>query len=359
MKQIFAKIIATGSYLPKKIVTNKDLEKIVNTDDAWITERTGIKQRHIAASGEDTSDLAIKAATDALATLDGLDTQDDLDAPNTPNTLNRHGASNHNCQIDLVILATTTADNIFPSTASMVASKIGLHTTPAFDIQAVCAGFIYALATADAYIKSGLYKNILVIGAEKLSKIVNWQDRNTCILFGDGAGAIILQATEQYEEKDCIPKSKAMPKRKAIASGILSTDIASDGLYRNILKVANEGEDSGFITMEGREVFKHAVNKMSESSLRSLKKSGIKCEDVDFVIPHQANLRIMKATIKKLGISEEKLISTVAEHANTSAASIPIALDYAIKSGRIKQGNIISTQAIGGGLAWGSAVIKY
>lgn len=315
-------ISGSGSYLPEKIMTNGDISKLVETNDEWIQERTGIKQRHIAAKEQFTSDLAFEAAKNAIA--------------NSNITKN---------ELDLIILATATPDNTFPSTATKVQAMLGLTDTPAFDIQAVCSGFVYALSIADAFIKSEQYKNILVIGAETLSRITNWKDRGTCILFGDGAGAIVLSA------KDSDTKI-----------GILSTHLYSDGNLQKILYVdggASSSENVGKMVMEGKEVYRHAIDKMSSSIKEAMRKNNLSDDDIDWVIPHQANLRIMNSIRKKLQISENKLISTVQLHGNTSAASIPITLDIAITDGRIKRENNIAITALGGGLTWGSAIIKY
>ncbi len=314
-------IKSVGSYLPGKVLTNADLEKLVETNSDWIVERTGIKERHISDETELTSDLAVNAANDALNNAD-LNPQD----------------------IDLIVLATTTPDNTFPATAVTVQQKLGIKKATAFDVQAVCAGFIYALATADSLIKNLGFKRALVIGAETISRIVDWQDRSTCILFGDGAGAVILEAHEKNTDR-----------------GILACSIHTDGNTKDILYTdggVSINQKAGFIKMEGKEVFKHAVTKLADVTLESLEKANIKPEQVNWVIPHQANQRILDGVIKKLGLDESKLISTVSKHANTSAASIPLALDCAFKEGKIKKGDIITMQAIGGGLAWGSVVVR-
>lgn len=310
-----------GSYLPEKVVDNNEIAKLVDTSDEWIQERTGIKIRHIAADGEMTSDMAANAAREALKSAE-MEADD----------------------IDLIVLATTTPDNTFPSTATKVQSLIGMKHGAAFDIQAVCAGFIYALATADSFLKTGQFKTALVIGADILTRIVDWKDRGTCILFGDGAGSVILQAEESNER------------------GILSSHIYSDGNTRDLLYVdggvASTGT-AGKMRMQGKDVFKHAVHRMAECTKEALKANNLTKDDVDWVVPHQANMRILDTTLKKLEIPEEKLIATVDKHANTSAASIPLAIDVAIKDGRIKKGDLIALQAIGGGLAWGSCLIRW
>ncbi|NDF12195.1 MAG: ketoacyl-ACP synthase III [Proteobacteria bacterium] len=311
-----------GAYLPSKVVTNKDLEASVETSDEWIVERTGIKQRHIAASNEFSSDLAFHAAKDALSNAK-LSADD----------------------IDLIVVATTTPDNTFPSTATRVQHLLGMTKGAAFDVQAVCAGFIYALATADKFIRCGDAKHVLVIGAETLSRIVDWKDRGTCILFGDGAGALVLSASQDTSR------------------GILSTHLHSDGSTREILFVnGGAGTEAGFsgkIHMQGKDVFKHAVAKLSDTTLESLNKNKLSVADVDWVVPHQANIRIMEAMAKRLDLPMEKVVTTVAHHANTSAASIPLALHTAASAGKLKKGQLVSLQAIGGGLAWGSCLARW
>jgi 3-oxoacyl-[acyl-carrier-protein] synthase-3 len=316
-----SKISATGSYLPQKVVSNFDLAKTVDTSDEWIFERTGITQRHIAAADELTSDLGAKAA---LKTLEKSDIKAE--------------------EIELIILATTTPDLTFPSSATTIQGKIGAKNAFAFDVQAVCSGFVYAITIADNFIKSGQVKNALVIGAETLSRIVDWSDRNTCVLFGDGAGAVLLQATTQE------------------GSGIISTDLHSDGSLNDILKTnggTSLNQKSGFIEMSGKEVFKHAVDKMSKSVLSALDKAKLTISDVDFLIPHQANSRILKAVASRLELPEEKVVLTVHNHANTSAASIPLALDYVNSQGKIKKDDLIVLEALGGGLTWGSIVLRW
>lgn len=316
---VTSRIIATGSYLPEKFLTNFDLEKTVDTTDSWIVERTGINKRHIAAADELTSDIASKAALKALANAN-LQAED----------------------IDMIILATTTPDLTFPATATTVQAKIGAKSAFAFDLQAVCCGFVYAIATANNFIKSGQVKNALVIGADTLSRIVDWQDRNTCVLFGDGAGAVVLQACSD-------------------GSGIIATDLHSDGSLNNILKTSGgtSNQKTGFIEMSGKEVFKHAVEKMSKSVLSVLEKAQLSVADIDLLVPHQANARILNAVATRLNLPEEKVVITVQDHANTSAASIPLALDFANSQGRIKKDQIIVLEALGGGLTWGSVILKW
>ena len=316
-----SRIIATGSHLPQKIVTNSDLVKTVETSNEWIIERTGIEQRHIAAEGEFTSDLAAAAAKRAIANS-GLKAE----------------------EIEMIIVATTTPDLTFPATATTVQAKIGAKAAFAFDIQAVCSGFVFAITTADNFIKSGQVKNALVIGADKLSSIVDWQDRNTCVLFGDGAGAVILQATEEENR------------------GIIASSLYSDGTLNDILKTSggpSSNQKSGFIEMAGKEVFKHAVDKMVKSVIATLTKAGLTTKDIDLLVPHQANLRILNAVATRLELPEEKVIVTVQKHANTSAASIPLALDHANSQKKIKDGDILVLEALGGGLTWGSVVLKW
>lgn len=316
-----AKIISTGSYLPSKILTNFDLEKMVETSDEWITERTGIKQRHIADDNELTSDLAFKAAQDAIKT-----------------------ANINKDDIELIVFATTTPDRTFPSSATILQNKLGISNKCfAFDVQAVCCGFIYALNIANNFIKTGQVKTALVVGAETISRIVDWTDRNTCVLFGDGAGAVILQATE--EDK-----------------GILNCKMHSDGQYGPLLDTSGGvslNQKSGLIHMEGREIFKLAVNKMSDCVFENLQECGLTASDISLLVPHQANKRIIDGVGRKLGLPEEKVILTVHNHANTSAASVPLALDYALKNNKIKDNDIIVLEALGGGLTWGSIIIKW
>lgn len=304
-------IIGTGSFLPEKVLTNQDLITKVDTTDEWIFTRTGIKKRHIAAEGELTSHLAINAAERAI-TAAGID----------------------RATIDMVIVATTTPDQNFPSVATKVQAGLGLSKGAAFDVQAVCAGFVYALTTADSLIKNNIAKTVLVIGADTLSKILDWNDRTTCILFGDGAGAVILQAQEGTR-------------------GILSSALSADGTTGDIL-FANPT-----IQMQGKEVFKLAVQAMTDITRKALTAANIEAEQIDWVIPHQANQRILDATVEKMGLSNDKLISSVSHHANTSAASIPLALDEAVRAGKIKQNQLLALTAIGGGMAWGANIVRW
>lgn len=315
-KNIYSKIIGTGSYLPEKLLTNADLEHMVDTTDEWIFARTGIRERHIAADDEFTSDLAFEAAQNAIASA-GIAAAD----------------------IDLIVVATTTPDKIFPSVATMVQRKLGVSGCPAFDLQAVCSGFIYALATADNFIKVGAAKCALVIGAETFSRITDYTDRSNCILWGDGAGAVILQASE--------------------TQGIISTHLHADGNYENMLHVPRNAEGKDTVMMEGNAVFKMAVNTLDQIVDETLAANGLQKSDIDWLVPHQANIRILQATAKKLDMNMDHVVVTVGEHGNTSAASIPLALDVAVRDGRIKRGEIILMEAFGGGFTWGSALIRY
>jgi 3-oxoacyl-[acyl-carrier-protein] synthase-3 len=319
-----SQIIGTGGYLPEKILTNADLEKMVDTHDAWIRERTGIRERHIAAAAETTCDLAEKAARQAI-----------------------DAAGIENAEIDLIIIATTTPDQVFPSTACLLQERLGIQGCPAFDIQAVCTGFIYALDIADKFIRTGAAKCALVVGAETLSRIIDWKDRATCVLFGDGAGAVVLRAGD--------------------APGILSSHLHADGRYEPLLTVLagiSRGYDQlqtgkAFIHMLGREVFKVAVNTLGSLVDETLGNNGMQQADIDWLVPHQANYRIIEATAKKLNLPMERVVVTVGEHGNTSAASIPLALDVAVRDGRIKRGDVLLLEAFGAGFTWGSVLLKY
>jgi 3-oxoacyl-[acyl-carrier-protein] synthase-3 len=319
--KIFAKITATGSYVPSKIVTNFDISKQVETSDEWIVERTGIKQRHIADKSEFTSDLAFKASQNLLENY----------------KINVE-------EIDMIIVATTSPDLTFPSTACILQNKLKAHKAFCFDVQAVCSGFVYAISVANNFIQNGSAKKVLVVGSETLSRIVDWTDRNTCVLFGDGAGAVLLEATTEENR------------------GIISYSLHSDGSLIDILKTSGGSsfnQKAGFIEMSGREVFKHAVDKMVNSVLETLEKVNLKVEDIDLLIPHQANLRILNSVATRLKIPLEKVIITVENHANTSAASIPLALDFANKNNKIKKGDLIVLEALGGGLTWGSIALLW
>jgi 3-oxoacyl-[acyl-carrier-protein] synthase III len=312
---IYSKIAGTGSYLPNKTLTNKDLEKMVDTTDEWIFTRTGIRQRHIV-DDQLTSDLAYEAAINAIESAQ-IEAQ----------------------HIDLIVVATTTPDKIFPSVATILQRKLGIAGCPAFDVQAVCSGFIYALATADNFIKAGNFKCALVIGAETFSKITDYTDRSNCILWGDGAGAVILKASNE--------------------PGILSTHIHADGSYEKMLHVPRNDEGRDCVIMEGNAVFKMAVNTLDQIVDETLAANNMQKSDIDWLVPHQANIRILQATAKKLDMSMDKVIVTVDRQGNTSAASIPLALDTAVRDGRIKRGQTILMEAFGGGFTWGSALIKY
>lgn len=317
----YAKILGTGSYLPAKRVSNEDLAKFVDTSDEWISTRTGIKNRHIAADDEKTSDLAVHAAKAALADA-GVDA----------------------AEIDLIIVATATPDMQFPATATMVQHKLGIGGCPAFDVQAVCAGFMYAISTANAYIKSGMSKKALVIGAEIFSRIMDWNDRTTCVLFGDGAGAVVLGESDE--------------------PGIIHSKLQADGSYLDMLNVPAQmanGEIVGspFLKMDGQAVFKFAVKTLSQAAEDVLREVGMSTDDVDWIVPHQANKRIIESTAKHLGIGMDRVVLTVQDHGNTSAASIPLAMDTAIKAGQIKRGQTLLLEGIGGGFAWGAVLVKY
>lgn len=321
---LYSRIAGTGGYLPEKVLTNHDLEKMVDTSDEWIRERTGIRQRHIAAEGEHTLDLAWQAATRAIEAA-GIG----------------HG------DIDLIIVATTTPDRVFPSTACLLQSRLDIHGCPAFDVQAVCSGFVYALSVADKFIKTGTSRCALVVGAETFSRILDWTDRNTCVLFGDGAGAVILQASDE--------------------PGILSTHLHADGDYAHLLhvpqgvstnyKAVQEGR--AFVEMAGSEVFKMAVTQLGNIVDETLSANGMDKSEIDWLVPHQANTRIIAATARKLRMPMSKVVQTVAEHGNTSAASIPLALDAAVRQGLIKRGETLLLEGFGGGFTWGSALLKY
>jgi 3-oxoacyl-[acyl-carrier-protein] synthase-3 len=317
---IFSRISGTGSYLPTKILTNAELERMVDTTDEWIFARTGIRERHIAASDEYTSDLGIAAAKKAIEAAN-IDVQD----------------------IDLLIVATTTPDRVFPSTACLIQNQLGIkNNSPAFDVQAVCSGFVYALSVADSMIKTGAAKTALVIGAETMSRITDWTDRSNCILWGDGAGAVILQASNE--------------------AGIITTHLHANGSYEKLLTVpagVSRQEGDKTIKMEGNAVFKMAVNTLDQIVDETLLANGMQKSDVDWLVPHQANIRILQATAKKLDMDLDKVVVTVDKHGNTSAASIPLALDTAVRDGRIKRGDVILMEAFGGGFTWGSALIKY
>ncbi len=320
----YSRIQGTGSYLPEKVLTNQDLEAMVDTTDQWIKERTGIEKRHIAAEGETTADLGVVAARRAMQMADK--------APE---------------DIDLIIVATTTPDKVFPSTACLIQKRLDIHGCPAFDVQAVCTGFVYALSIADNFIRAGAARTALVIGAETLSRIVDWTDRSTCVLFADGAGAVVLEASQE--------------------PGILSTHLHADGSYEHLLHVPrgiSEGyellkQGEAYIYMKGNEVFKMAVNTLGRIADETLEANDYDKSDIDWLVPHQANTRIIQATARKLKLSMDRVVVTVDQHGNTSAASVPLALDTAVRDGRIKRGESVILEAFGGGFTWGSALLKF
>ncbi len=314
-----------GSYLPENIVTNHDLAKKVDTTHEWIVERTGIEARHIAAEGELTSDLAYKAACNALEDA-GLEAG----------------------EIDLIVLATSTPDNTFPATATKVQARLGIYHGAAFDVQAVCSGFVYALSVAENLLKSGQHSKALVIGAETFSRILDWEDRTTCVLFGDGAGAVVLELSEGEGTTE--------------DRGILATQLRSDGRYYDKLYVdggPSSNQLSGFLRMEGREVFRHAVGNISGIISSTLEEANLVATDIDWFVPHQANKRILEGTARKVGMDMDKIVVTVDRHGNTSAASIPLALDVARKDGRIQDGDLVLIEAMGGGFTWGAVLIRW
>jgi len=314
---VYSKIAGTGSYLPEKILTNAELEEMVDTTDDWIVSRTGIRQRHIAANDQFTSDLATNAAKQAISSA-GISLE----------------------KVDLIIVATTTPDKVFPSVATMVQRKLGLsNSCPAFDIQAVCSGFVYGLTTANNFIKAGGSKCALVIGADTISRITDYTDRSNCILWGDGAGAVVLKASEE--------------------PGIISTHVHADGNYEKMLHVPRQNDTQDTIAMEGNAVFKMAVNTLDQIVDETLEANALQKSDIDWLVPHQANIRILNATAKKLDMEMDKVVVTVDQHGNTSAASIPLALDVAVRDGRIQRGHTILMEAFGGGFTWGSALVKY
>jgi 3-oxoacyl-[acyl-carrier-protein] synthase-3 len=318
---VYSRILGTGGYLPEKILTNKDLEQIVDTTDQWIRERTGIRQRHVVVDGESCCDLAEGASRRALEAA-GV-------APE---------------EIDLIVVATTTPDQIFPSTACLLQQRLRIHGCPAFDVQAVCTGFVYALSVADKFIRTGAAQRALVVGAETLSRLLNWQDRGTCVLFGDGAGAVVVGAAEE--------------------PGIISTHLHADGAYKDLLQVprgigTGSCDSDPYLEMRGNEVFKMAVTTLGRIVDETLEANGMQQSDIDWLIPHQANIRIIQATARKLDLPMDQVVVTVGEHGNTSAASIPLALDTAVRDGRIRRGETILMEAFGGGFTWGSVLARY
>ena len=320
-------IVGCGGYLPENKVSNKDLEKIVDTSDEWIFGRTGIRNRHVAADGQVTSDLALEACSRALKSAD------------MPAT-----------DIDLIVLATATPDYTFPATATTVQSRLGIHHGAAFDVAAVCTGFIYAMAVADNFIRVGQAKNVLVCGAETFSRILDWEDRTTCVLFGDGAGAVVLSAAK-------MANGDARNGR-----GVLSTHLHSDGRHRDLLYVdggVSATQTTGHLRMRGPEVYKHAVVNLAAVVREALDENQLTSKDIDWLVPHQANQRIIDSTGRKLGVPSEKVVSTIADHGNTSAASVPLALNAAVEDGRIKQGDLVLMEAMGGGFSWGAALARW
>jgi 3-oxoacyl-[acyl-carrier-protein] synthase-3 len=318
-------VLGTGSYLPARRLTNDDLAKMVDTSDEWIVQRTGIRARHIAAEGEVTSDLAVAAARNALGAA-GLQPAD----------------------IDIIILATATPDNTFPASAVTVQHKLGISSGFAFDVHAVCSGFVYALATADAYLRGGMAKRALVIGAETFSRILDWEDRTTCVLFGDGAGAVVLEAVDA--------------EGTAADRGILTSHLRSDGVHKDKLYVdggPSSTQTVGHLRMQGKEVFRHAVSMITDVVEAAFEATGTDADALDWFIPHQANRRIIDASAKKLGIDPQKIVVTLEDHGNTSAASIPLALDRAVRDGRIARGDLIMLEAMGGGFTWGASLLRW
>ncbi len=322
---VFSRIAGTGSYLPEKVLTNEDLSKIVDTSDEWIAARTGIRERHIAAEGETTCDLAFHAATRAMEAA-GVDAAD----------------------LDLIVVGTTTPDLIFPSTACLLQHRLGANGCPAFDVNAACSGFVYALTVADKFIRSGAARTVLVVGAETLTRMLDWSDRSTCVLFGDGAGAVVLKADAE--------------------TGILSTHMHADGGKKELLwnpvgvsvGFKPEEHNAGVkVLMTGNEVFKHAVKALDSVVEETLEHNGLDRHDIDWLIPHQANLRIIEATAKRLDMPMERVIVTVDRHGNTSSGSVPLALDEAVRSGRVQRGQLVLLEAFGGGFTWGSALLRY
>jgi 3-oxoacyl-[acyl-carrier-protein] synthase-3 len=322
-----SQIIGCGSYLPERILTNKELSTIVDTSDEWIVARTGIRQRHIAADGEFTSDLSYKAAKRAL---------ENAEIPAD--------------EVDIIVLATTTPDNTFPATATKVQAMLGLKNGAAFDIQAVCSGFVYALSIADNFIKAGQARTVLVIGAETFSRILDWEDRSTCVLFGDGAGAVVVRGDDGTGDRRNQPR------------GILSNHLHSDGNLCDLLYVDGGPSSTGtvgHVRMLGRELFRHAVVNLAMVVEEALEANGLTSADLDWLVPHQANKRILDGTARKLGLSKDRVVITVENHANTSAASIPLALDVAVSDGRIQRGDLVLMEAMGGGLTWAASLVRW
>jgi 3-oxoacyl-[acyl-carrier-protein] synthase-3 len=334
LKPLISKIAGCGSYLPERVLTNDELATKVDTSDAWIVERTGIRQRHIAAEGEFTSDLAFEAARSALADA-GLAAAD----------------------VDMIVVATTTPDYTFPSVATQVQGRLALGHGTAFDVQAACSGFIFGLAVADNFIKSGQAGAVLVIGAETMSRILDWKDRATCVLFGDGAGAVVLVAAEK--EQDDLGRGGTANAR---VRGVLSTHLHSDGRLADLLYVdggPSTSQATGYLRMQGREVFRRAVVNLSDVVVEAMTANGLTADDIDWVVPHQANKRILDGTARKLKLPSDRVVVTIDRHANTSAASIPLALDVAVRDGRIQDGQLILMEAMGGGMTWGAGLVRW
>jgi 3-oxoacyl-[acyl-carrier-protein] synthase-3 len=318
-------VMGCGSFLPHTVLTNAELAKRVDTSDEWIRERTGIQQRHIVAKGEMTSDLALQAARNAL-----------------------HAAKIDAHDLDLIVVATTTPDETFPATATRLQARLGMKHGAAFDVQAVCSGFIYGMAVADNFIKAGQAKTVLLVGAESMSRLLDWKDRTTCVLFGDGAGAVVLQAHRGHGDHS--------------DRGVLNTKLYSDGRLHDLLYVdggPSSTQTTGHLRMQGKEVFRHAVTNISAAIMASVEEAGFKISDIDWFVPHQANQRILDGTARKLGIPSAKVVSTVAQHGNTSAASVPLALAAAVQDGRIHKGQLVLLEAMGGGFTWGASLIRW
>jgi 3-oxoacyl-[acyl-carrier-protein] synthase-3 len=322
---IRSQIIGCGAYLPETVLTNHEIAERIDTSDEWIRERTGIRQRHIVRPGEKTSDLALQASRQALARA-GIDAG----------------------ELDLIVCATTTPDETFPATATTLQARLGMNRGAAFDVQAVCSGFIFGMAVADNFIKTGMAKTVLLVGAETMSRLLDWTDRTTCVLFGDGAGAVVLQAAEGKGTSD--------------DRGVLNSKLYSDGRLHDLLYVdggPSSTQTTGHLRMQGKEVFRHAVTNISASIVASAEAAGLKVSDIDWFVPHQANQRILDGTARKLGIPHERVISTVAVHGNTSAASVPLALATAVSDGRIKKGQLVLLEAMGGGFTWGASLLRW
>jgi 3-oxoacyl-[acyl-carrier-protein] synthase-3 len=322
---IRSKIVGCGAYLPPTILTNSEIARRIDTSDEWIRERTGIRQRHVVVDGEKTSDLALQASRNALV-MAGMDAN----------------------EIDLIVCATTTPDETFPATATTLQARLNMNHGAAFDVQAVCSGFIYGMAVADNFIKAGMARTVLLVGAETMSRLLDWNDRTTCVLFGDGAGAVVLQAVEGVGNNS--------------DRGVLNTKLFSDGRLHDLLYVdggPSSTQTTGHLRMQGKEVFRHAVTNISAAIMSSVEEAGLRISDVDWFVPHQANQRILDGTARKLGIAPEKVVTTVALHGNTSAASVPLALATAVADGRIKKGQLVLLEAMGGGFTWGASLLRW